>query len=124
MWVKGNLKPKKLDRYQKMKISNEGVAFVEKSEKLSKSVNRIEVKSGRVYLYHLFEQHGWNDADVKFIKPLVDGKYLEFPYARITIYNYECSLDWQQHNNKWVSLFKGTLQECLRFMDETEGWFE
>jgi len=124
MWVKGNLKPKKLDRYQKMKISNEVEVFVKKSEKLSKSVNRIAVKAGRVYLYHLFEQLGWDDTDVKFIKPLIDGKYLEFPYARITIYDYECTLDWQRPNDQWISLFKGSLQECLSFMDKTEGWFE
>ncbi len=124
MWVKGNLKPKKLDRYQKMKISDEVKVFVKKSEKLSKSVNRIDVKAGRVYLYHLFEQFGWSDPDAKFIKPLIDGKYLEFPYARITIYNNECTLDWQRHNNQWMSLFTGTLQECLNFMNEAEDWFE
>lgn len=124
MWLKNNLKPRKLDNFQKAKISGEVESFIEKSEKLSKSVNRIAIKSGRIYLYHLVEQFGWDDPESKFIKPLIDGKYAEFPYARITIYNDECSLDWQQHNNKWATLFTGSLKECLQFMDENGGWFE
>ncbi|MCK4406517.1 MAG: hypothetical protein KAV44_02455 [Bacteroidales bacterium] len=124
MWIKDNFKPKKLDRYQKVKISGEVERFIKKSEKLSKSVNRIAVKSGRVYLYHLVEQFGWDDPESKFIKPLIDGKYAEFPYARITIYDNEYSLDWQRHNDKWATVFTGSLQECLQFMDETGGWFE
>ena len=41
MWVKDNSKPKKLDKSQKAKISGEVEKFIQKSEKLSKSVNRI-----------------------------------------------------------------------------------
>lgn len=124
MWIKGNPKPKKLDEYQKLKISGEVENFIKKSEKLSKSVNRIQVKAGRVYLYQIVEQFGWDDPDAKFIKPLIEKKYAEFPYARITIYDDECSLNWQRPNEQWVSLFTGSLQECLKFMDETGGWFE
>jgi len=75
MWIKGNFKPKKLDRFQKAKISSEVEDFIKKSEKLSKSVNRIAVKAGRVYLYQLVEQFGWDDPESKFIKSLIDGKY-------------------------------------------------
>ncbi len=124
MWIKNNPKPKKPDNFQKLKISGEVESFIKKSEKLSKSVNRIAVRAGRVYLYHLVEQFGWDNPESKFIKPLIDGKYAEFPYARITIYGNECSLDWQRHNDKWATIFTGSLQECLQFMDETGGWFK
>ena len=124
MWIKDNFKPRKLDRFQKAKISGEVEDFIKKSEKLSKSVNRIAVKAGRVYLYQLVEQFGWDDPESKFIKSLIDGKYAEFPYARITIYDNECSLDWQRNTDQWATLFTGSLHECMKFMDETGGWFE
>ena len=38
MWIKDDFKPKKLDKYQKLKISGEVESFIQKSEKLSKSI--------------------------------------------------------------------------------------
>jgi len=70
------------------------------------------------------EQFGWDDPEAKFIKPLIDGKYAEYPYARITIYNNESSLDWQRHTGQWATLFRGSLHECMKFVNETGGWFE
>ena len=61
-----------------------------------------------------------------YIKPLIDGKYLELTYARITLYDSEgtdCTLDWQRHNNQWMTLANGTLEECLYHMEQDEGWF-
>ncbi len=124
MWIKGNPKPEKLNAFQKTGLSSEAENFIKKSKKLSESVTRIAVRAGRVYLYQLVEQFGWDDPKSRFIKPLIDGKYSEFPYARITIYNDECTTDWQRPNNQWMSLFTGTFQECLQFIDETGGWFE
>ncbi len=124
MWLRGNPKPKKLTEFQKAEILNEVDKFIKKSEKLSKKINRTQIRIGRVYLYHLVKQFGWDDPESKFIKPLIDGKYSEFHYARITIYDNECSLDWQRHNNKWVTITIGSMQECLQSIDETGGWFE
>ena len=124
MWLKANPKPKKLNEFQKERILGEVNKFIKKSEKLSKRINRIHIKAGRVYLNHLVEQFGWDDPESMFIKPLIDGKYAEYPYARITIYDNECSLDWQRHNDQWVTITTGSMQECLRFVDETGGWFE
>lgn len=124
MWLKGIPKPKKLNEFQKAGIISEVDKFIKKSEKLSKRINRIQIRGGRVYLYYLEEQFGWDNPESKFIKPLIDGKYSEFHYARITIYNNECSLDWQRHNDQWAVITTGSLQECLQFLDETGGWFE
>ena len=124
VWVKGPPKPIKLDVRKKVSISNEVHSFVENSAKLSKSVNRFEVRAGRVYFYQLVEQFGWNNPESKFIVPLIDGKYVEFKYARITIYPLECTLDWQRSNDQWMSLFTGTMKECLQFMEDGGEWFE
>jgi len=86
VWVNGNPKPQKLDNSKKMKIIKEVESFIENSQKLSKSINRFELRAGRVYFFQLIEQFGWNDPKNKFIMPLIDGWYAEFKYARITIY--------------------------------------
>ena len=124
MWIRGNPKPKKLNEFQKAVIISEIDKFIAKSEKLSKRINRTQIKAGRIYLFHVVEQFGWDDPESKFIKPLIDGKYAEFPYARITIYDNNCTLDWQRHNEQWAEITAGSLQECLQFIDETGGWFE
>ena len=124
VWVKGPPKPIKIDGRKKESISNEVKSFIENSAKLSKSVNRFEVRAGRVYFYQLVEQFGWNNPESKFIVPLIDGKYVEFKYARITIYPLECTLDWQRSNDQWMSLFTGTMKECLQFMEDGGEWFE
>jgi len=57
---------------------------------------------------------------------LIDGKYLEFPLARITIYDKgyrNCSLDWQSSNNQWMTIDKGSLEECIQ-KAELSDWFE
>jgi hypothetical protein len=97
---------------------------IAKTEKVRKAVSRIDVRAGRVYLYHLYEPIQSEGA--VFTVPLIDGKYLESPYARITIDNNactECSLDWQRHNNQWMTLSKGSLEECIQQMEQNE-WFE
>jgi len=124
IWVKGPKKPVTLDSRKKDSVINEVKTFVETSEKLSKRVNRFEISRGRVYFYHLVEQFGWNDPNARFTMPLIDGKYIEFHYARITIFIDECSLDWQRHNNQWISVFTGTLTECLQFMNKQDEWFD
>jgi hypothetical protein len=124
VWVKGNPKPQKLDNYKKMTMLKEVESFIKDSQKLSKSINRFELKAGRVYFYQLVEQFGWDDPNARFIMPLIDGRYGEFKYARITIYPYECTLDWQRPNDQWVTIFSGTFTECLQHMDERDEWFQ
>lgn len=124
IWIQGNPKPQKLDNSKKMALIKEVKSFIENSQKLSKSISRFELRAGRVYFFQLVEQFGWNDPNARFIMPLIDGRYAEFKYARITIYPKECTLDWQRHNDQWVTIFSGTFAECLQYMDERNEWFQ
>lgn len=124
IWVKGNSKPQKLDNLKKMTLMKEVESFIKNSQKLSKSIHRFEIKAGRVYFYHLVEQVGWDDPNSQFLVPLIEGRYAEFKYARITLYANVCTLDWQRYNDQWVTLFSGTFTECLQHMDERDEWFE
>jgi len=122
-WI-SNPKPWKLKDYEKATLKKTVQEFVQKSEKLSKTVNRIEIRAGRIYMYHMVEQFGWDDPDAKFNVPLIDEKYIEYPYARITVLdNGNFTVDWQRHNNQWVSFFEDTLAECLKFIDEDRAYF-
>ena len=49
---------------------------------------------------------------------MIDGKYAEFPYARITaLKNKEFTVDWQRHTGQWVQLAEeNSLIEALKFM--------
>ena len=122
--MKGSPKPVSLDQQQKEALSNEIQLFIANSPKLSKRINRFDIKANHVYFYYLVEQFRWDDPEAKFIKPLIDGKYAEFKYARITIYQLECTIDWLRSNDQWLSLFTGTFTECLKNMDENNEWFE
>ena len=122
-WVQSAPVPVKLTDIKKRLLKSEVQTFTENSLKLSKSINRFEVKAGRIYFYHLVEQFGWEDLDSRFIVPLIDGKYIEFKYARITIYPQQCTLDWQRPNDQWMTIFTGTLNECLQHMHERDEWF-
>ena len=57
-------------------------ALIRQQPKVSQKVSRLEMRANRIYLYQLVEQR--NAEGAIFIKPLIDGKYLEYPYARIT----------------------------------------
>lgn len=92
--------------------------------KLSQKVSRVDMRGNRIYLYELVEQ--LNPDGAKFIKPLIDGKYLEFPYARITLLDKQgnsSTADWQRHNNQWVTIYTGTYIECLTSIEKDENWF-
>jgi hypothetical protein len=109
-------KPAKLTKEEKERIKNRVAEFVDSSKKLKEKVSRIEVKAGRVYLYKVVEQYFKEGDDL--IKPLIDGKYLEFPLGRITLYDSKgekSTADWQRHNDQWMTLYEGNLVECLKF---------
>jgi hypothetical protein len=100
--------------------------FVEKTAKLKDMLSRIVIKAGRVYVYKLFEPAPITSEGVTFTQPLIDGKYLEFPYLRITLYNRtytDCTLDLQRYNKEWMVIHEGTLEECLVEAEESE-WFD
>ncbi len=126
MWVHSPT-PIKLGKYEKDKVLAIAKKFIDASDRLSKIVNRIEIRSGRVYFFYLYEPYIPKESDgVYFIKPLIDGKYLEFPLARITLFDKgysNCSTDWKRPNDQWVSLFNGTLVECFQFVEDREEWF-
>jgi hypothetical protein len=92
--------------------------------KLSKKVTRVQMRSNRIYLYELVEQ--FKPEGAVFIRPLIDGKYLEFPYARITLNDKRgdsSTADWQRHNNQWITLFSGTFIECIHSIEDDNTWF-
>lgn len=71
--------------------------FINTNDILKKAAKRVDIRAGRVYLYYLVEQFEWDNLDRIFIEPLIDEKYAEFPYARITIFDScysNCSTDW------------------------------
>ena len=123
LWMPSSPKPESLNESKKQVLRQEIEMFITNSPKLSKIINRFEIKGGRIYFYYLVEQYGWNDPKSKFIKPLIEEKYGEFKYARISIYKDECTLDWQRHNDQWIKIFKGTFAECLEQMNENNEWF-
>ena len=109
---------------EKKQIKSKVEAIIETMPKLSQKVSRIDMKGNRVYLYELVEQVITDG--VKYMVPLIDGKYLEFPYARLTLKDSGatiCTADWQRHNNQWISLFTGTLEECMDGIENDGSWF-
>lgn len=117
--------PAKLNEYEKRSYKDKTLDFIKKSDRLSKIVNRVEVKAGRIYLYQLVEQFGWDDPDAKWIKPLIDGKYAEFPFARITVFiNKKFSVDWQRHTGQWIQMSEeNSLVECLAKIENETAYF-
>jgi len=113
-------RPIKLRPEEKGTFLKEAKEFIAKSQKIAKGFRKIKFHGGRIYIYHLYEYSLWNDPNVKFIKPLIDGRYIEVIFARITIYDkkgLKCTADWQRHNEQWITLSEGTLNECLQFIE-------
>jgi len=124
MWVYSP-KSVQLDQFTRSTLLIQVKKFVASSEKLSKAVNRIAVRAGRIYLYHLVKPFIPEGEEVHFIKPLIDGKYNEFPFARITLYDKKydtCTAEWQRHNGQWMTLKEGSLDECLQFIRDDNTW--
>jgi hypothetical protein len=124
-WVwTGKTTPVKLTDWDKTIIKKIVETEIEKTTKLKETVSRIQVKSGRVYLFNLYEPQIPEGAILT--KPLIDGKYFEFVFARISIYDKlhkTCTLDWQRHNNEWMTLDEGSLEECIQSAEKSD-WFQ
>lgn len=117
-------KTPKMNSEQKKEMLGKIKIIIEKLPKLSKKVSRIDIKGNRIYFYGLMNQEGREGAH--FIKELIDGKYVEFMYGRITLKDEEgqkCSLDCQRYNDQWMTLYEGELTKCITVMENDEGWF-
>lgn len=114
---------KKLDKAEKNLIIAEVQKLIPKFSKLN-IVNRIDIKGGRIYFYKLVEQFGWDDPNSQWIKPLIDGKYCEFIYARININKDNTyTVCGQRYNDQWIEFETfNSLEESLNFI-ENECWF-
>ena len=109
---------------EKAKILSKIKAAIAEFPKLSQKVSRLNMRSNRIYLYELVEQ--FKPEGLIYIKPLIEDKYLELPYARITLNDVQgnnCTVDWQRHNNQWMTLHTGTLSECICAIENDDAWF-
>jgi hypothetical protein len=114
----------KITADKKTQILEKITAIIKASPKLTKKVSRFDVKANRLYLYKLEEI--FISKGAVYLGTLIDGKYAEFIYARITLNDPlcdNCTVDWQRHNNKWITLHGGTLTECLNYIEDDDGWF-
>jgi len=122
--TKTSAKPK-FTPQQKVDLQAKIQQFIDNSTKLKERINRMTIKSNWIHFYYLFEPV--RIPGISFTEPLIDGKFFEAVYARITITDQECkhcSLDWQRHNDQWMSLFKGSLEKCLEHFEANNEWFE
>ena len=123
VWVYRPQAPK-FDAKEKEWMLAKVKSLIQPLPKVSKKASRVEMRANRIYLYELVKQH--NPKGAVFIKPLIDDKYLEFPYVRITLQDNQgnnCTIDWQRHNNRWITLYTGTLAECIKSIENDECWF-
>jgi len=123
IWVYQQQSPK-FTANEKAKILTKIKLLIRQLPKVSQRVSRVEMRANRIYLYELVEQ--FKSKGAIFTKPLIEGKYLEYPYARITLQDTQgnnCTVDWQRHNNQWITLYSGTLPECIRDIEDDECWF-
>ena len=117
--------PPKFTAAEKARIIEEVKAEIAKFKKLSQKVSRINMRGNRIYLYNLEEP--FSPGGAVFIKPLTDDNFIEFTYARITLKDKQgesSTVDWQRHNDQWMTLYSGALSECLRSIEEDNEWFE
>lgn len=116
-------KPESFSKEERQSLTERITNYVEESTYLKERVSRLELKAGRAYFYYYEEV---SQTYGTLIKPLIEGKYLELPFARITIYDKkseQCSADYQRHTNKWFTLKEGTLGECLNYIENNMGSF-
>jgi hypothetical protein len=109
---------------EKLNILSKTKELIKQSVKITKKISKLEMRANRIYLYELVKQFQPEGAVIT--KPLIDGKYLEYYYARITLYDVHgknCTVDWQRHNNQWMTVYSGGLAECISNIENDECWF-
>lgn len=123
MWVRVP-DPVKLTKIEKEEIIEQTNEIVNQTKVLKEKIKRIDIKSGRIYFYEWVEQKGKYGIP---IKPLIEGKYIEMPFARVTLYEKagkKCSAEYQRYNGKWFTLIEGSITECLLFIsDNMESFY-
>jgi len=115
----------KFNATAKAAIVKEVSEEIKNYEKLSKKISRIAMRSNRLYFYGLYEMKDIPEG-AHLIKPLIDGKYVENMYGRITMHDTEgqqCILECQRFNDQWMPLYNGPLSRCLNAMEIDNGWF-
>lgn len=118
-------KPVGFNKETQEAIISEVKEEIKSYEKLSNKVSRVEMRSNRLYLYELYEKKQISEG-ARLIKPLIDGKYVEIMYARITLQDTEgrqCTLESQRVSDEWMPLYNGPLSRCLNAMEIDDGWF-
>ena len=123
MWV-FKPSPPRFSATEKEKTIAKAKELIAMHPKTIENVSRVEMRSNRIYLYELVEQ--FNKEGAVFTKPLINGKYLEYPYARITLLDSQgesCTTDFQRHNNQWMTIYSGTLTECITNIQNDDTWF-
>jgi hypothetical protein len=119
-------KPAKLTQSVKDELRTNVRDLVTSHPRLKSEVSRIDIRAGRIYLFHLVEQYIPENRNVNYVELLIDGKYAELPMARITLYDADgshCTADWLRHTGQWYDLHKGRLEDCLAFIEGNSHWF-
>lgn len=117
-------KPEKFTKSEKESALNNVNKYVEEFAELKSKVKRADMRAGRVYLYHYIEP--FISGYGTLTESLIEGKYLELSFARITFYDKEglnCAADYKRHNGKWITLKEGSLEECIIYINENGVYF-
>ena len=94
VWVRSPHSPK-ITAEKKAQILEEVTAIIKASTRLKKRVSRFAVLKNRLYLYKLEEP--FIPKGASYLGTLIDGKYAEHIYARITLNDSQCNnctVDW------------------------------
>lgn len=122
IWTLSN-KPIQFSDALKEEFSKRVNELLKQTKKLARVSSRIHIHGGRIYFYYLSEAH-LPENGIYVGKKLIDGKYQEWVFARITIYDRNgdhCTADWQNSSLRWHVVHEGSLENCLQFI-ETDQW--
>ncbi len=119
IWVK-TPGPLKLTAEEKTAILERVRNLIIASKPLAPVTSRVDVHNGRVFLYFLHQPSTLGQPGTKYTTPLIEEKYLEDCYARITLFTAdgsECSADWQRQPGEWVTAREDSLEKCLKYIE-------
>jgi hypothetical protein len=115
IWVK-TPGPLKLTAEEKTVLLERVRSFVVDSKNLAPVTYRIDLENGRVFLYFLHQPATFTSPNVYYPEPLK-----EVCFARITLFNSEgseCAAEWQRQEGQWVTAAEGTLEVCLKSIED------
>ncbi len=120
IWVKASALVK-LTAEQKDAILERVRTLVISSKILAPVINRLDLENGRIFLYFLYQVVPTSLPGLSNSAPLIEGKYVERCYARITLFNVEaseCAADLERQAGQWVPIKEGSLEVCLKTLEE------